>query len=218
MLLVYEIGTLIYAANEKSGQLYHIKARMLLTESLEWFGASGYYLPGLLVVMVLLTLHIVRRDPWRADWRIFPWMALESLVLTLPLLMLSLTLQGRPGHAEFPWQVEMVFSIGAGIYEEMVFRMMAIALLHAFLVDGLKMTERRGAWITIAGSAALFAFYHFVGTDIRFTFIQFAYYFIAGLYLAWLYVLRGFGIVVATHVAFDILISGLKDGGWMGIH
>jgi membrane protease YdiL (CAAX protease family) len=103
----------------------------------------------------------------------------------------------------------LIFAIGAGLYEELVFRLMAIALLHLVLVDLFGLPWRWGAVIAVAGSAALFAGYHFTG-DNAFTWSRFLYFFAAGLYFAAIYVLRGFGIVAAVHAFYDVVYVVIK--------
>ncbi len=66
-------------------------------------------------------------------------------------------------------------------------------------------------------SAAAFTIYHPVeaasgGVSIR----KVAFYFLAGLYFGGIYVLRGFGIVVAVHALYDIVTVLLLTDGATG--
>ena len=54
----------------------------------------------------------------------------------------------------------MSISIGAGLYEELLFRMMLIAVLHTLLVDVGKLASPVGATIAVVISAAAFTAYH----------------------------------------------------------
>jgi membrane protease YdiL (CAAX protease family) len=111
------------------------------------------------------------------------------------------------------WQAGVVFSLGAGIYEELLFRLIAIALLHGLLVDVLAMPQQYGAPTVVVLSAIAFALYHFD----QFSAMQwtpadwgrFAFYTLAGVYFAAIYMLRGFGIVAGAHAVYDILWVGL---------
>jgi membrane protease YdiL (CAAX protease family) len=104
-----------------------------------------------------------------------------------------------------------VLSIGAGIYEELLFRMVAIALVHFVLVDVFRFSHRFGAVSAILLSALAFTLYHGVigdgETGVQWT--SAVFFFISGLYFAGLFVVRGFGIAVGVHAAYDILVTVL---------
>jgi membrane protease YdiL (CAAX protease family) len=97
-------------------------------------------------------------------------------------------------------------AIGAGIYEELIFRMALISLLHTLFVDAMRMGERWGIGIAIAVSAALFAAYHPLGAaDGGIDWSRATFFAGAGAYFGVLYILRGFGIAVGAHAAYDLL-------------
>lgn len=225
LLVVYEVGV---AMLNHGAPGEHIRARSLLQLFLDQFGPAGEYLPGLTVVVVLLVWHLVGRYPWRFDWRLYLAMAAESVALAIPILMFALILgrqqapltaeaTGRVGAAvtdALPWLLagqqavgnwwaEMIYSVGAGIYEELVFRLMAIALLHFLLVDLIKLDNLTGSVIAIVCAAVLFAAYHF-NSVAEVTPVRFLFFTLAGIYLGGIFALRGFGIVVAVHMFYDI--------------
>ena len=190
-----------------------LKARRHLFDLFEWLGFGGYYLPGLMLGIVLLSLHLVRRDRWQFQPRLYWLMWAESLALVLPLFVFGLVMArflipiltaGEPGPGPHVLD-RIVLSVGAGIYEEMVFRLMAIALLHGLIVDWLKIDSIWGPICTIFITALAFAFYHFSETN-PFSVSYMVFYTIAGIYFAGIYLLRGFGIVVAVHAIYDILV------------
>ncbi|MBI1335958.1 MAG: CPBP family intramembrane metalloprotease [Phycisphaera sp.] len=212
LIVLYELGVTLVRVQ---GVDYDISARRLLFDVVDWLGitAFGYYLPGLLIVVVLLCMHLVKRDKWRVEWRELLMMAGESFVLALPLFVFMLLLVRQPPQAasmtadigEQSWQAQMVFSVGAGLYEELVFRLFAIALLHLLFVDVLALPEHVGAFGCVAISAAAFALYHFPslgGVEPG----RFMFYMAAGVYFAGIFVLRGFGIVVGVHALYDVLV------------
>jgi len=206
LVIAYELGALLIAVPETNQQ---IAARSFLRDFLEWFGAAGYYLPGLAVIAVLVVWHAVRGDHWKFQPALYTVMLVESIILAMPMFVLVLMAMGHPRPMGYSWQVELVFSVGAGVYEEMVFRLIAIALAHLVLVDMLGVEERRGAFIAIFLSAFLFGIYHHTGDGSMIQFMttkRFWFCFVAGVYLAIIYVLRGFGIVAAAHAIYDIVI------------
>lgn len=217
VLILYEIGTLRYAPPGDQ-RLPPIVAERLLGHFFEIFDVAGYYLPAVIVVVVLLCWHVARRDPWRPEPRLYALMWVESIVLAAPLFVFALVLFREPqeiaaaqhvvsaGVPDYPYQAKLVFSIGAGIYEELLFRLIAIALVHMLLVDVLALPDAWGGIGAVAVSAVAFALYHFTG-DTPFHWGYFFFYTTAGVYLAAIYVLRGFGIVAVTHALYDVLIE-----------
>lgn len=221
LLALYEVGAIIYTTDPETGVRVSILARSFMLQFLEWFGVVGDYLPGLAVIVVLLCWHIAVRDRWRFEPKLYAAMYVESVALAIPLLMFGLLIGPRQPAAAFSaaapdpsalsWQAGVVFSIGAGVYEELVFRLAAIALLHMAFVDVLGVGEKRGALLSVVCSAVLFAAYHFSAGD-PFTWPKFVFFFAAGMYFAIIFVMRGFGIVVATHAFYDILIIAIHQG------
>jgi len=220
ILVVYEMGTLLY---QRSGALSQIKAESLLGHFFHLVGVTGVYLPGVIVVVVLVCWHVVRRrDPWRPDPQLLVVMWLEALLYALPLLVFSAVLFRQPaiqwvlaqvaaegGISGRGWLGDVLLSMGAGIYEELLFRLIGIALLHMILVDLLALPEHWGAIGAVIGSAIGFAMYHFPSfTDVRLGLGLF--YTAAGVYFALIYVTRGFGIVVGTHALYDVLVVTLR--------
>lgn len=209
LLVFYELGTLWYATDRALGVTSFIRARSLLDAFFHLFGVTGYYLPGVVVVVVLVCLHLVKPGPWKPQPRLLGLMWIEAAVLAVPLFVFGLVFTRSPAAAGMPlnpgWQAQVIFSIGAGIYEELLFRLIAIALLHLVLVDVLALPARYGAVGAIGLSAVAFALYHFSESN-PFQLTKFIFYTIAGVYFAGVYVLRGFGIVAGTHALYDVLV------------
>ncbi len=235
MIVLYELGTLIYATDQDNGVTRYIYARSLLSDFFELLGAPGYYLPGLIVLVVLVVWHLAKRDPWRLEPRLYLLMWIESLVLAMPLFAYALVLFREPiaqtaihalsvdgvtGFGNAPmcsgildtddsWQAQLVFSIGAGIYEELLFRLIGITLLHLILVDVLALPKHVGTAGAIGLSALAFAVYHFSESN-PFTLSKCLFYTGAGVYFAAVYVLRGFGVVAGTHAVYDVIVVMLQ--------
>jgi membrane protease YdiL (CAAX protease family) len=219
LVLFYELGTaaLTIESVRQSlgmgpfGELSdYLKARQHVLVFFRLFGVSGPYLPGLAVAAVLLGWHMALRDRWRVYPRLYGWMWIEAMVLTMPLFIFALILARQSaltasdnGEAQLHYLDNILLSVGAGIYEEMVFRLIGIALLHWLLVDRIGMPPRWGATVTIAVTSIAFSLYHFgPGNPVQLG--LFVFYTIAGAYFAGIYLLRGFGIVVAVHALYDI--------------
>lgn len=215
LVIVYEIS-MVFLLRSERGVLTN-KAHETLLNFFAAFGIpveGSLYLGGVVVVVVLLTWHLLNRDPWRINYPALGLMAIESLLLALPLLVLGqlirkavatdLVILASSG-SNAPLQglglsSEWALSVGAGLYEELMFRMLLIAVIHTLLVDVGKASHTMGASIAVFVSAAAFTAYHPLhdAADV-------AFYFLAGLYFGAIYVMRGFGIVVGAHALYDII-------------
>ena len=106
-----------------------------------------------------------------------------------------------------PWQARLTIALGAGPYEEMLFRLVGIALVHFVLADLLRVRREVANVLSIVVTAAAFAAYHdtsLAGGGQDWPLVWF--YFAAGMYFGTVYVLRGFGIVAGTHAFYDVLV------------
>lgn len=243
LLVGYEIGAVVFAP-EGGERLPHIYAERMLGQFFQWVGVTGYYLPGVATVLVLLCLHFVRRDPWRPEPRLYGAMLIESAVLASPLFVFSIMMTRPPPESavvfsdaigwltggEFSglmlastanaatgldgvssWREGVVFAVGAGIYEELVFRLIVIAAAHILLSDLLALPTSWSAAGAIGISAIAFALYHPFASHLPWQWDgrewgRFGFYTLAGLYFAAIYVYRGFGIVAATHALYDVMV------------
>ena len=62
--------------------------------------------------------------------------------------------------------------------------------------------------LAVTGSALLFALAHHAGSPGEpFTWFAFIFRWMAGVFFAWVFILRGFGIAVGTHTMYDILVG-----------
>lgn len=229
LLLLYEIGSVLYLSNPSTGAVETISARRMISTFFEAFGAFGLYLPGLVLATVLLVWHILRKDRWTVQIPVIPVMAMESIVWTIPLVVVASlipyfvpALQFWPaadpsGASEIhrlSREARMTIAIGAGLYEELVFRVVGIALVHMLVVDVLGANKRAGAVAAILVSALAFTFYHDLRTPTGALNLPLAAFLLfAGLYFGVLYIWRGFGIVVGVHALYDVVALVLLPAG-----
>jgi len=102
---------------------------------------------------------------------------------------------------------KVVSFIGAGVYEETLFRL----LLFSFLAYGLRFVDVPWMFASLLAavvSALAFAAAHNLGPEGEpFDNYVFAFRTLAGVYFALLYRCRGFGIAVGTHTGYDVLVG-----------
>lgn len=206
LLAAYELGTRQFVLNQ-------IVAFSMMQRFFAIFGATGKYLPAMAVVGILLAWHLARRDPWRVRFGDLWKMALESILLGVPLLLLWIG--AGPYLARlplFPGPVALsgwaVPCIGAGIYEELIFRLIVLNALSFLLVDLLQLQKNWAGAGIILSSAVLFAAYHYLGSE-KFSPVTFVFRTIAGLYFAAIFLCRGFGITCGCHTSYDMIVIGL---------
>ena len=144
LLILYEVGVILYATEfvPGKGELpIHIVARTMLIEffSRLHIQVPGIYLPGLIIVIVLLGWHIARKDPWRIEPKLYGWMFIEAAGLALPIFSIHLivyylvmTLQEQMDSTQlswmlaggakeqYGWQRGMVWSVGAALWSSIV--------------------------------------------------------------------------------------------------
>jgi hypothetical protein len=102
----------------------------------------------------------------------------------------------------------LVISAGAGLHEELIFRLFGMAGL-GWLLAGL--TGPRRAWLAaLLLSSLLFSLAHHVGPVAEpFTFDAFVYRALAGAFFGLVYHLRGFAVAAWTHALYDVYVLSL---------
>ncbi|HEX9347966.1 MAG TPA: CPBP family intramembrane glutamic endopeptidase, partial [Gemmatimonadales bacterium] len=101
----------------------------------------------------------------------------------------------------------LMLSLGAGIYEELLFRVVLVGLLAwgAKKLLGWRPLVA-GIAATVLG-ALIFSAFHYIGPfGDRFEVYSFVFRTIAGLFFSGLYLLRGFGITAWTHALYDVFL------------
>jgi hypothetical protein len=207
-IILYEIGTRLLLTDPVQGT-HHIVAFTLLQRFFALFGATGRHLPALAVVSILIAWHIARKDTWTINLRTLLGMAAESIALGFPLIVFGMGLARlvRPMRAPTGARLgeTVVLSLGAGVYEELVFRLILCTALAMVLRNVLRLSERLSMLLLVVLSASLFSAYHYLGNE-PFYWRIFVFRMAAGVYFAAIFLFRGFGLTAGSHMAYDLLI------------
>lgn len=100
----------------------------------------------------------------------------------------------------------LVLSIGAGLYEELVFRVILVGGLFWILNKGMTRSWMAYTVAALVG-ALLFSAVHYVGAlGDPFTLASFSFRFLFGLALNGIFLARGFGVAAWTHAIYDVLV------------
>ena len=225
LLLIYQIGALLHPWSLEQEGPNHVIAFVLMLRFFSLFGAAGSWLPLAAVVAILLAWHLARKDPWDFDPELYLGMAIESIVWALPIFIISLAVirqlpawatepvlaaAGTNPAADLPWPTAAVISVGAGIYEELLFRLERPSRqLNMILVDMLKMRIQRAIPLIILTSSLLFSLYHGLDSKAPGILATPGYYIILmalGVYFSGIFIFRGFGIAVGCHAVYDLIV------------
>jgi len=220
----YESGVLwlggATSANLRTG------ADTWMRHGLASLGLADHWLLPLLLVVILMGWQVVSFRDWRFSPGILVGMVVESLAWAVVLLGISrlidlgftyLEQTGPPILGIDPGGVNPAFGaligyLGAGVYEETLFRLILVPILFGTL-RLLQAPQVLASTLAVTGSALLFALAHHAGSPGEaFTWFAFVFRWMAGVFFAWVFVLRGFGIAVGTHAVYDIL------AGWIAWH
>jgi hypothetical protein len=210
LVVLYEIGVAWYGTLGNGSIEYRTTAFTLLTQFLHSFGAAGRYLPAMTVVAVLLCTHAARGEPWAFNIPWVPVMAVESLILALPLLGVYFLASPVHPQAAFTgdWKSMACLYLGAGIYEELLFRLVAFSLLSLLLIDLLRVKRMLATPVIVLIAAGVFSAYHMLGSN-PLPWQAFVFIGLRGVYYGIIFLERGFGISVGTHTAYDLMFLAL---------
>jgi len=212
LLVAHEVGTHLWSELGPTDYQPRVGAFVLLQWFISLFGETTSFLPALAVVVILLSWHLAARDRWTIRVTTLAGMVAESVAWALPLFVFHDVLQTAataPRRAQFV--SDLVLSIGAGIYEELVFRLILIGLLVLLLIDCFGL-PRSGTMVAIVlVTAGAFAGYHHLPPSVEpFSALSFLFRTGAGVYLAGLFLYRGFGVAAGSHAAYNVVAISLE--------
>jgi len=131
---------------------------------------------------------------------------LTALVLGVPRLL-------QIGGGQLSLGTQLVTGLGAGIYEELLFRVLLTGGL-LWALRRVRVLGRTGAAVAaVVLSALIFSTFHYVGPlGDAFTVQSFVFRAIAGLVFSGMYVTRGLGVTAWTHALYDVGLTLLMAG------
>ena len=176
------------------------------------FGQVGMWAPGLAVIVILLATHVAAGDKWVVHWNRVGWMYVESVALSVPLLLLNwaVPLVSAAGNSSSLLD-RLALGIGAGVYEELVFRLILISVIVMIGVDLLRRDRAPVAVAAVILSSLAFAAHHHrpIGAE-PFELVRFLFRTMAGVYLAAIFWFRGYGPAAGCHAAYNVALVLLR--------
>lgn len=178
---------------------------------------NGFRIALLIAVLVAARSIYVREIPWlRVGLVILLEGAVYGLMLgpiadqmTQHLLPLASTAPGAAAAAGGSRLIgDLIGSLGAGIYEELLFRLLLMSLmawLFLRVTESFSLPKGLGVTAALVASSLLFALFHY-GLPGALEPPAFLFRTLAGMILGLLFLLRGIGVCVYTHAMYDVFL------------
>jgi membrane protease YdiL (CAAX protease family) len=145
-------------------------------------------------------------------WRVFVESAIYALTMgSLIVFVMTRVFHVSPrlagGIAAQSFGTRVVMSLGAGVYEETVFRLGIMAGLAALLERGAGFRRWAAALVALVVSSVLFsAMHHIPPYGDPFTIGVFTFRVLAGACFGLIFWFRGFAVAVYTHALYDLYV------------
>ncbi len=210
LLVLYEIICLAMRGRQRS--VVHYLAEALLDDRAQAIGGLGVFLWGSLVIgaFILLGLWGIRRNKQRIRPFYFPIMVGEGAVLAT---LLGLALNAIPPlmvadpNAFLDTGGKIAAAIHAGVYEELVFRVLILGTLVVMFTKVRSFPRRAAYFLALLISSIAFAVAHYFSLDkAPFDRHVFLLRQIAGVCFGVIYCLRGFGVATYSHTLYDLFV------------
>jgi len=209
LFLIYEIGIFLTSSDDMF--VLRNGADALMRQILATFGITGLYWIGVIFFIGFIITFILQRKYWEeteihSDY--FLLMMVESVMWSVLIYFLMSNiylLLMNPTGSMLVQQVTL--AVGAGIYEEFLFRVLLIAGISVILGFIFQWSDKSRNWAAMVIAAGIFSSFHFIGEyGDFFSFNIFMVRFLAGIALGTLYFLRGFGITAWSHAVYDLIV------------
>jgi hypothetical protein len=221
LLVFYQVLAVLLAHGERSIR----NGADVILQALFTAVAGAWGPPLFMICLIGAGLWLVTRDMRAHGSRlrggVFAAMLGESIALALifgfvvgsvtsgvlgMLQTLAVPGGGGGGHA-MDWWTRLMVSLGAGIYEELLFRVLLVGAIAAAARALLGWRPLAAGIAACVAGAAIFSAFHYIGPyGDRWELYSFAFRMVAGLFFSGLYLARGFGITAWTHALYDVLL------------
>lgn len=204
LLVCYELGLLAVGWQALNG--VDLMTQQLLAHLGKW-GFVGFNV-ALLVAFVFAVRHL--RGKNKLDYRYFGPLLVESAIYavlmgSLILFVMEKThlLAAAAGWIESAGPLtRIVISAGAGLHEELVFRLGLLTGIAA--IWRLFGSKTSAVVVALVVSSVLFSLAHFIVEDAAW--FPFWYRTFAGMVFGGLYLVRGFAVAAYTHALYDVYV------------
>lgn len=211
LFVLYQIG-LLATGGVRNGVDFMTDVLMMAAGGNFW----TYFLINLGILLAFGGFVLYLKKTGEFHPKIWPWVIAEStlyamvfgstIVLMMQGMGLDVLLASGAG-GDYGIIDSFVLSLGAGLYEELVFRLILMGGLFYVGKEHLDWPTWVSALTALIVSSLLFSGVHYIGSLADpFELGSFTYRFIAGILLAAIYYFRGFAVAVYTHAIYDIIV------------
>jgi len=223
LFLLYHVG--VWWISEFKHIPWANGADVFIAWALHLMGIGGPLISLTVVVATLLFAQQLQGRRWRLPRPgTLTLMSCECLIFALPPFLLGKlvhqVLLSAGSEGELPFLVNIILSLGAGVYEEFLFRFLLMGALFALFRWLWDLRDTRLYVTVVLTQAVLFALFHHLpggGETLDWAYVTsghflraFAFRTLAGVYFAYLYQERGFGIAVGSHAFYDVIAVTLN--------
>lgn len=212
LLLLYEI--LIFIAQPDTDQVVRISVDVWIKTLFSYLGQDVISITLIFVALIgIFVLYKERYKLGSLKGGYFLTMLIEASAYAFLLaLIISTTVSGILQIAAYQTVEslstlqQLALSLGAGLYEELFFRVILVSLL-LLILRYLVQTKWLRFALAMVIAALLFSSVHYIG-DLGDTFTvgSFLFRFLFGLALNAIYIFRGFGMAAWTHAIYDLMV------------
>lgn len=224
LIAIYEL--LVVFANRDAVSQVRVGAEVWLKQLIAVVGTPGLMaFGGILIAVGIGVFWYERRKHIPIRARYFVWMILESALYAV---LVAIIISGLVNAILATWSwtagpspishllspaptgddviLKLALSVGAGVYEELLFRVLLVGGL--FLLIRKFVVGKGAAYATAAVIGAfLFSLVHYLGPlGDMLAAGSFLFRFFFGLMLNVLFLTRGFGIAAWTHALYDVMV------------
>lgn len=213
LFLAYEL--LILISQPDASQMVRISVDSWFKSIFSLLGVNAVSITLLVVALFgLFILYKEREQLKRLRFKFFPLMIAESTVYAILVTLVAtffistvFAISANDPISSLSGLQKFALSLGAGLYEELFFRVILVSLLIIVFQKVFNNKNWAAMVAAITLSALLFSMVHYIGSmGDAFTISSFAYRFLFGLMLNGIYVWRGFGIAAWTHALYDLMV------------
>ena len=213
LFIIYE--ALILISQPDTEHIVRISVDVWMKHLFSFLGVNAVSFS--LLVMMLIGFVILYKERERLKdlkFSYFLIMILESLIFAVVVAFISnmlttliFNMQVNGAVESLTYMQQLALSLGAGLYEELFFRVILVSLLLLLFKQIFNHKNWAAAIAAVTLSALLFSAVHYMGElGDMFSFSSFFYRFLFGLILNGIYIWRGFGVAAWTHALYDVLV------------
>ena len=210
LFILYELISFIKFND--SNIIIRNSADSILRDIYAYFIGDTFNYYSFIFILFFLIVYIYKKDDlssYSINIKYLFYMYFEGFILGF-LLLFILNDSSHIIKNNIIYLNDVIFAfylcLGAGIWEEILFRLCLYSLLFLF-INKIIQKQNLSKMVSIILSSLIFSSFHYIGTnpDI-FSLYTFIIRFIGGFILCYIYIIRGLGIACMTHFSYDFLL------------